>query len=174
MGTTLYNSRWAIFEQTNNKWMETCSLGCRSDVEDISALHLVLKYRAIAHDIHCSCQLISNFSQGMVCWRHQMETFSALLAICAGNSPVPSEFIAQRPVTRSFDVFFDLHPNKRLSKQWRAGDLRRYRAQYDVTVMESKLSMGCLKHSKITEQLKRPRPRGLSHLGNWNCRLVLA
>ena len=45
-------------------------------------------------------------------WRHQMETFSALLAICAGISPV------QRPVTLSFDVFFDLHPNKRLSKQW--------------------------------------------------------
>ena len=51
-------------------------------------------------------------------WRYQMETFSALLAICAGNSPVPGEFPAQRPVTRSFDVFFDLHPNKRLSKQW--------------------------------------------------------
>ena len=29
-------------------------------------------------------------------WRHQMETFSALLAICAGNSPVPGEFPAQR------------------------------------------------------------------------------
>ena len=52
-------------------------------------------------------------------WRHQMETFSALLAICAGNSPVPGEFPTQRPVTRSFDVFFDLHPNKRLSKQLR-------------------------------------------------------
>ena len=51
-------------------------------------------------------------------WRHQMETFSALLAICAGNSPVPGEFPAQRPVTRGFDVFFDLRPNKRLSKQW--------------------------------------------------------
>ena len=51
-------------------------------------------------------------------WRYQMETFSALLAICAGNSPVPGEFPAQRPVTRSFDVFFDLQPNKRLSKQW--------------------------------------------------------
>ena len=50
-------------------------------------------------------------------WRHQMETFSALLAICAGNSPVPGEFPAQRPVTRSFDVFFDLRMNKRLSKQ---------------------------------------------------------
>ena len=45
-----------------------------------------------------------------------METFSALLAICAGNSPVSGEFPAQRPVTRSFDVFFDLRPNKRLSK----------------------------------------------------------
>ena len=44
-------------------------------------------------------------------WRHQMETLSALLAICAGNSP------AQRPVTRSFDVFFDLCRNKLLSKQ---------------------------------------------------------
>ena len=37
--------------------------------------------------------------------------------ICAGNSPVAGVFPAQRPVTRSFDVFFDLHLNKRLSKQ---------------------------------------------------------
>ena len=51
-------------------------------------------------------------------WRHQMETFSALLAICAGNSPVTGELPAQRPVTRSFDIFFDLRLNKRLSKQW--------------------------------------------------------
>ena len=50
-------------------------------------------------------------------WCHQMETFSTLLALCAGNSPVTSEFLSQRPVTRSFDVFFDLRPNKRLSKQ---------------------------------------------------------
>ena len=50
-------------------------------------------------------------------WRHQMETFSPLLAICAGNSPVPGEFPPQRPGTRSFDVFFDLCRNKRLSKQ---------------------------------------------------------
>ena len=42
-----------------------------------------------------------------------METFSALLALCAGNSPVTG----QRPVTRSFDVFFDLCLNIRLSKQ---------------------------------------------------------
>ena len=36
---------------------------------------------------------------------------------CAGNSPVTGEFPSQRPVTQSFDVFFDLRLNKRLSKQ---------------------------------------------------------
>ena len=47
-------------------------------------------------------------------WRHQLETFSALLAFCAGNSPA-----SQRPMTRSFGVFFDLRLNQQLSKQWR-------------------------------------------------------
>ena len=52
-------------------------------------------------------------------WRHQMETFSALLAICAGNySPVTGAFLAQRPVTRSFNAFFDMRLNKPLSTQW--------------------------------------------------------
>ena len=50
-------------------------------------------------------------------WRHQMVIFSALLAIGAGNSSVPGEFSAQRPVTRTFDVSFDLRLNKRLRKQ---------------------------------------------------------
>ena len=48
-----------------------------------------------------------------------METFSALLAICAGNSSVPGEFPAQRPVKHGFDVVFDLRLNKRLTKQSR-------------------------------------------------------
>ena len=68
-------------------------------------------------------------------WRHQMETFSALLAICAGNSPVTGEFPAQRPVTRSFDVFFDLRLNCWVNSR-EDGDLRRYRAHYDVTVLD--------------------------------------
>ena len=46
-----------------------------------------------------------------------METFFALLAFCAGNSPVSGEFPAQGPVTQSSDVFFDLRLNKPLSKQ---------------------------------------------------------
>ena len=52
-------------------------------------------------------------------WRHQMETFSALLAFCTGNSPVTDLLRSQRPVTRSVDVFFDLCLNKRLSKESR-------------------------------------------------------
>ena len=36
-----------------------------------------------------------------------------------GEFTGPGEFPAQRPVTRSFDVFFDLSLNKRLSKQSR-------------------------------------------------------
>ena len=63
-----------------------------------------------------------------------METSCALLAICEGNSSVPSEFPAQRPVTRSFDVFFDLRLNKRLNKQW-WGWWFIIRAHSDVIVM---------------------------------------
>ena len=49
-------------------------------------------------------------------WRHEMENISTLLALCARNSPVTGEFPSQRPATRSFDAFFDLRLNKRLSK----------------------------------------------------------
>ena len=75
-------------------------------------------------------------------WRHQMETFSALLTICAGNSPVSGEFPTQRPVTRNFDVFFDLCPINDWVNNREAGDLRRSRAHYDVIVM--KMNTICL------------------------------
>ena len=64
-----------------------------------------------------------------------METFSALLAICAGNSPVAGEFPAQRSVMRSFDVFFDLRCINGLVNNGKAGDLRRHHVHYDATVM---------------------------------------
>ena len=62
-----------------------------------------------------------------------MEAFSALLAICAGNSPAPGEFPAQRSVTKMFSlicVWINGWENNR-----EAGDLRRYRAHYDVIAM---------------------------------------
>ena len=65
-----------------------------------------------------------------------MKTFSALLAIWAENSPITGEFSSQGPVARSFDVFFDLRLNKNVLVSNRdAGDLKRHRAYYDVTVM---------------------------------------
>ena len=58
------------------------------------------------HNLQCDPGVTSRLHSW---WRHQMETFSALLAFCAGNSPVPPyEFPAQGQVTRSFDVVFDL------------------------------------------------------------------
>ena len=74
-------------------------------------------------------------ARGFSWWHNQMETLSALLAICAGNSPVYGEFPTQRPVTRSFDVFIDLRLNKRLSKQSRGWWFETLSRPYDVTVM---------------------------------------
>ena len=56
-------------------------------------------------------------------WRYQMATFSALLSLCDGDSLMAGEFPSQRPVTRSFDVFFDLSLNKRLANHRDSGDL---------------------------------------------------
>ena len=64
-----------------------------------------------------------------------MEIFSALLAICAGNSQVTDEFPAQRPVTRSFDVLFDVRLDEGWVNNREAGDLMHHRAHYYVTVM---------------------------------------
>ena len=64
-------------------------------------------------------------------WRHQMETYSALLAICAGNSPVPRKGQWRGALMFSLIyVWINGWVNNR-----EAGDLRRYRAHYDVTVM---------------------------------------
>ena len=80
-------------------------------------------------------------------WRHQMEIFSASLALCAGNSPVPGEFPAQRPVTRSFDIFFHLRLNKPLSKQswswWFETPSRPLWRQWDVVTADVGLHSSC-------------------------------
>ena len=68
-------------------------------------------------------------------WRHQMGTFSASLAICAGKSPVTGEFPAQRPVTWSFDVFLICTRIHGRVNNGEAGDLRRHRTDNNVTVM---------------------------------------
>ena len=68
-------------------------------------------------------------------WSQAMESVLASLAFCEGNPPIAGEFPAQRTVTRSFYVFFDLRLNKRLSKQSWGWRFERHRAHYDVIVM---------------------------------------
>ena len=63
-------------------------------------------YRRLVFDILASGLMMTS-SNGKI--------FRVTGHLC-GNSPLPGEFPAQRPVTRSFDVFFDLRLNKRLSK----------------------------------------------------------
>ena len=72
-------------------------------------------------------------------WRHQTETFSALLVFCAGNSLLTGEFPEHRSVARSFDVLFDLAWTNSWANSGHAGDLRRHRDHYDVIVMISNI-----------------------------------
>ena len=68
-------------------------------------------------------------------WRHQMETFSALLAICAGNSPVPviSPHIGQWRGALLFSLISAWISGWVNNRE--AGDLRRNHAHYDVILM---------------------------------------
>ena len=80
-------------------------------------------------------------------WCYQMETFSALLALCAGNSPVTGEFPPQRPVTWSFDVSLICAWINGWVNNHDAGDLRCHHAHYDVTVMfEQALHIWWMRH----------------------------
>ena len=68
-------------------------------------------------------------------WRHHMETFSASLALSAGNSPVTGEFPARRPVTRNLMLSLICAWIKKWVSNREAGDLRHHRAHYDIIVM---------------------------------------
>ena len=76
----------------------------------------------IKSSVYDNQQLLAMLRFKTIWWRHQMETFSALLTLWMGNSLVTGEFPSQRTVTLSFDVFFDLCLNKWLNKpltcQW--------------------------------------------------------
>ena len=80
--------------------------------------------------------LSSQQEQGLITWwRHQMETFFTLLAFCAGNSLVTSEFPSQRPVMQSFDVSLICTLTNSWANNQDASDLRCHCTHYDFTVM---------------------------------------
>ena len=68
----------------------------------------------ISKFIHCMNSIVfwlSLYSHKLVWWRHQMETFSALLTLCLGNS------LVTKGQWRGLWFFFYLSLNKPLSKQ---------------------------------------------------------
>ena len=102
-------------------------------------------------------------------WRHQVETFSTLLALCAGNSPVSGEFHTQRPVTRSFDGFFFICAwvNGWVNNR-EAGDLRRYRAHYDVTVTIQIIDTSVFCMVYTNPRVNEVNLRGVLNIGRYN------
>ena len=70
-------------------------------------------------------------------WRHQMETFSALLAICAGNSPVPVNSPHKGQWRGALMFSLICTSIKGWVNNREAGELRRHSAHYDVIVMLS-------------------------------------
>ena len=87
----------------------------------VAKKHRLYSSQADGYDLGGRCSEVSLVLQNKLIphtWRrHQIEAFSVLLVLCAGNSPITNEFPAQMSVTASFEVFFDLRLNKRFSKQ---------------------------------------------------------
>ena len=122
--------QWFSFQRTNNTesvflWWRHHMLWGWDSIQR-SLLH------SVAAGVLCTIWYVQSLQHTW--WRHQMETFSTLLAICAGNSPVTGEFPAQRPVTRSFDASFDHAWINGWVNNREAGDLRRHRSHCDVTI----------------------------------------
>ena len=70
-------------------------------------------------------------------WRHQIETLSALLAFCGGESCGHRWIPFTKPVTRGFDVSLICARTNAMPNNRYGGDLRRHRSHYDVTAMQS-------------------------------------
>ena len=106
----------------------------------------LMKYQGFLHNIRhwkyarISCAFLWLYwhfiDSSCAWWRHEMETFSALLAICAGNSPVPVNFPhnGQWRGALMFSLIYAWINDWVNNRE--AGDLRRQHGHYDVIVMD--------------------------------------
>ena len=128
----------------------------------IGSLFFTYDQRVLTQDWDYELIRVGKMSSWLPRWRHQMETFSALLGICAGNSPATGEFPSQRPVTRSFNVFFDLCLSRRLSKQswgWWSGTpsrtLWRHCNEYLISSAVSAVELKSTSQAKMIDGLHK-------------------
>ena len=144
------------------KWYEFLSYGTQNWITMPFAVKMVMicksfpLYRLTVSGIHRHKGLVIQvWRHCKTWWRHQMETFSALLAICAGNSSWKSPHKGQWRGALMFSLIY-VWINGWVNNR-KPGDLRRYRAQHDVTVM-------CLLKTANTEVLINHR---ISKTINW-------
>ena len=98
------------------------------------------------------CQYKNSHGQGVLVRNHDdviKWNIFRVTALCEGNSPATGEFPSQRPVTRSFDVLFDMRWINGWVNNRVAGDLRRNHADYDVTEMPAEV-LGTMSWSNLT------------------------
>ena len=74
-------------------------------------------------------------------WSHQMETFSALLALCAGNSPVTGEFPQKGQWRRALMFSLICAWMSGWVNNHKGGNLRCHCAHYEITVMYSRMRL---------------------------------
>ena len=101
-------------------------------------------------------------------WRHQMETFSALLAICTGNLPVTGEFPdkGQCRVALMFSLVCSWIND--WVNNFEAGDLRRHRVHYDVTAMVMSVSFAtCLLRCNIYRKIAALHDNVIKNNAKW-------
>ena len=94
----------------------------------------LFRTQSISPSGHCWCNHPGSFSVNMM--TSSNGNISALLALCVGNSPVPGEFPAQRPVTRALLLSLVCARINGWVNNGETGDLRHHRAHYDVIVMK--------------------------------------
>ena len=105
------------------------NFGCLSN-----STHNSLFMHSLLKDRLCT-SAVGTFCFSVAWWRHQMETFSALLALCVGNSPVTGEspHKGQWRGALMFSLICSWINTWVHNRE--AGDVRRHRAHYDVSVI---------------------------------------
>ena len=117
---TCSNKPRSLWFHAHLRFIVPCLLGCSitpflADPSAFTTMPWFLKVDWLLYNVATAINIMVSLSywtllyagkgRPVTCWRQQMETFSALLALCAGNSPVTGESPSQRLMTRSFDVF---------------------------------------------------------------------
>ena len=110
--------KWTKENNIRTPWLKEIATSCRPQMGPCWPHEPC--YQGYPRNMHI-VRTLSSFVvfHFMVNFTHVLKNgFTGTRAIHDENSQATGEFPAQRPVTRSFDVFFDLRLNKRLSKQW--------------------------------------------------------